>query len=175
MANKYIITSYPKLLFFKSGIFMGVFDSFSRDPANVAGQIAKWTKHLPVAVPYRPKEVPTQPAVRFVDWKRQVDLSPLCSWIAPSLQVGVSSPGSLEGGGSASRYCSQFCEMDGQGKWTGPMLPVALSIALPSPHIEPFLGSLHAYSAWDGTVFLCSAIFCLVKLLYFFIRPDAAT
>ena len=175
MANKYLISSYPKLLFFKAGIFMGVFDSSSRDPTNVAGQIAKWTKQLPVAVPYRPKEVPTQPAVRFVHWKREIDLSPLCSWVAPSLPVGILSAESFEGGGSPYGYCSQFCTVDGQGRWTGPVLPVALSIPLPSPHIEPFLGSLHAHSAWDGSVFFCSAVFCIVKLLYFFVRSDAAT
>lgn len=51
MASKYIITSFPKLLFFQAGIYSGTFDESVRDPMTVAAQFSKWTKSLPQSYP----------------------------------------------------------------------------------------------------------------------------
>ena len=174
MANKYLINSYPKILFFKSGIFMGVFDSVSREPSYIAGQIAKWTKQLPIAVPYRPKEVPTQPATEIIHFKREIDLSYLCEWIPSTLLFQQKkldqkiTDKTLPSIPSVSSFPFSFsCARDSSGRWVGPAIPLSISFPLPSPHIEPFIGSLHGYRTWDAVVFLLSVVYCLVKLVFF--------
>jgi len=41
-----------------------------------------------------------------------------------------------------------------------------LSIVLPMPNVEPFLGSLENYAVWDTRMFLLAGLYVIVRVFY---------
>ena len=71
MTTKYYVTSYPKILYFRSGIYMESFEG-AHTAEDVAAQMADWTYSLPRAVP-----VPfshTKLAYRTANTVRKLDI-----------------------------------------------------------------------------------------------------
>ena len=153
MANKYLIRSFPKMLFFKSGIFLDVLESESREPSYIAGQIAKWTKKVPQAIPYRARPILTQASVRYITINSSM-LSP-CLW----MPTGDNSDG-------LRSFLRTICPNSSIQSLSSPLF--SLSVPLPPSNMEPFLGSLQAYDSWDVFFFLLSAVYCLVRFLLHF-------
>jgi len=154
MANKYLIRSFPKMLFFKSGIFLDIFESDSREASYIAGQITKWTKKLPQAIPYRASPLLTQSAVRYATINSSM-LS-ICHWI-PSIA-------SESDDNHLISILRGICPNMSTQSLSPPQFSV--SIPLPPSNLEPFLGSIKAYDSWDLLCFLLSAVYCLVRFLF---------
>jgi hypothetical protein len=184
MANKYIITSFPKLMFFQAGLFMGTFDELVRDPMTVAAQFSKWTKSLPQSFPINSIEYagdPRKPASPTVHhsprmvWNEIVlnssaflesldhlispfvDSNPFPSSMKMSVFSSFSSLTSLSLPHSAASF------LPGVGA-----LPTVISIPyfVPSPNIEPFLGSVELFGLWDARIFMLSAVYFILRAVF---------
>ena len=45
-------------------------------------------------------------------------------------------------------------------------VPIQLSITVPMPNVEPFLGSLENYAVWDTRMFLLAGLYVIVRVLF---------
>jgi hypothetical protein len=63
MCAKYYIHSFPKILFFKSGIFMNTYED-KYDAASLARKFARWTKSLPKSIPLKKKSQKYYPLIQ---------------------------------------------------------------------------------------------------------------
>jgi hypothetical protein len=49
---------------------------------------------------------------------------------------------------------------------TAATVPLVVTITVPFPNMEPFLGSVENYAVWDSRVFLLAGLYTIVRVLY---------
>lgn len=89
MCTKYFIHSYPKIMLFKSGLYVGNYEEIYT-PEDIAGQFAKWTKCLPKSYPvYKPKNTMPKSILRG-KYNSKTNISTVQTLIQDNLGINVS-------------------------------------------------------------------------------------
>lgn len=140
ICSKYLVHSFPKLLYFKAGIFSG-FNEERLSASSLSGSIAKWTHSLPRTLPLSlgVKQSPdgrlaTVPTETYVE-----------SWLPIS-------SGSIQ-------YINAFNFSLFKGVYHHLQIPV------PRANMEPFLGSVEAYNNWNNFAFISAGVYAIVRLV----------
>jgi hypothetical protein len=138
---------------------VGVFAADSRKPSYVAGQIAKWTKMIPQSIPFKRTLPVMKPQLETLPILPRVNLTYLCEWISRSGGEEEHSMKVLD----SYRNLFGLCQRGHSDYLT-------VSLPLPAPNIEPFLGSISDYRSWDAGIFLLSGLYFFAKIVYLIFR-----
>ena len=133
LASRYFITSFPKIMFFKMGMFIGTYEGEEYSAPAVAAQIAEWTALSPRAIPRLLPPPSLTPSVQTYSWKIIEHL--------PAMTVNASSQSWLQ---------ELFRDVE-------------LTFFLPTPNLEPVMGTLESYRQWDAALFYLSGVYVIIR------------
>jgi hypothetical protein len=144
LANKYFVRSFPAVLLFKSGLFVGDYEG-EVSVSALSSHLVLWTQQLPHAIPFAlpsPKNMPSHYYMNLTSYYEYYH-NYYSSHYNISLQL----------------LTSQLPEL---------LLP------LPFPNLEPFLGSVKQYRIWDSVTFLLCGLYTIFRMLFYIKSSFAA-
>ena len=222
MASKYFVTSYPKILYFKSGIFIESY-SGSYTVEDLSAQFTEWIGALPQAIPlpfqytqlarttsienrdfniYEPgaqmkyglsiQPLPFTTEYPLVDVqlpKWIVEYLPYLSYMNNTMFIEKRSERANKQSYKQSQQqqgtvlstvesivdvnISTTSTTNTTGNTTANSsntIPLVITVTVPFPNIEPFLGSLTDYATWDSRVFLLAGLYTILRTGFLFYK-----
>lgn len=216
MASKYFVTSYPKILYFKSGIFIESY-SGSYTVEDLSAQFTEWIGALPQAIPlpFQYTQLARTASIENRDFniyepgaqmKYGLSIQPLPftaeyplldvqlpKWIVEYLPYLSYMNNTVFIEKRSERANKQSLKLSQQQQTTvldtvesvvdvnnssstttgstttnamldsSDTIPLVITITVPFPNIEPFLGSLTDYATWDSRVFLLAGLYTILR------------
>eukprot|EP01038_Epipyxis_sp_PR26KG_P007762 gene7762-10547_t len=144
LAARYYISSFPKVLYFRRGIYINYYDG-EQTLIGLTSKIANWTSSLPASLPLKTKitiKLPSLGKITISDllWLNSFSFhNPLVTHTSNSSKLkSITLPFNM----------TSFNE---------------LYIPIPSSNMEPFLGSVEQFENWDRVFFIASVIYCCFR------------